>query len=80
MPYDLPGQVMPGRKNALSPYAVHGVEDVVQDLDARMRHADLVYIGEARAKRTFTSSTGFMTWLTSPPIYLAGLAMDSNKS
>ena len=50
MPGKLFGKVMPGRKDTLGPDARHGIEDVIEDLDARMRHADLVDIREGQRK------------------------------
>ena len=43
-------RVHPGRIHSLAPHILHGIEHIVQNLNAQMGHADFVDVGKTHGK------------------------------
>ena len=48
--------IRPGRKDTFAPYALHPVQAAIQNLHAKVRHADFINIGEAKCKANINGS------------------------
>lgn len=65
-------QVGPDRVGAFGEYTLAFVEDLVEDLDPLVGHANLIGVGYISAHRTSASSHSLTTEFSSPPTYWIG--------